>query len=275
MTVEIISLGAGVQSTTLFLMACRGELMPRPAAAVFADTQWEPPHVYENLAFLAQQGERADIPVIRATAGNIRANTLAGYLRGSRADSERSISLPFYARNADGQIGMVRRQCTQEYKIRVIEKAIRAFLGIAHGQRVAPNMVRQWIGITCDEASRMKDSRARWYSLHYPLIFDCDPPMSRADCVAWLTRNKYPVPQKSACIGCPFHSAAEWRYIKSDPALWADACEFDEAIRNKSGMHAQLFLHRSGIPLREVDLSTPEDRGQLNWIHECEGMCGV
>ena len=35
------------------------------------------------------------------------------------------------------------------------------------------------------------------------------------------------------------------------------------------------FLHRSCVPLDEVDLSTPEDHGQTDWINECEGMCGV
>lgn len=39
---KILSLGAGVQSTTLLLLAERGEL-ERPDRAIFADTGWEPP----------------------------------------------------------------------------------------------------------------------------------------------------------------------------------------------------------------------------------------
>ena len=40
---HIISLGAGVQSTALYLMAALGQLEPTPEAAVFADTRWNPP----------------------------------------------------------------------------------------------------------------------------------------------------------------------------------------------------------------------------------------
>ena len=39
---NIISLGAGVQSSTMALMATYGEITPMPDAAIFADTQWEP-----------------------------------------------------------------------------------------------------------------------------------------------------------------------------------------------------------------------------------------
>jgi hypothetical protein len=36
--VHILSLGAGVQSSCLALMAARGEITPMPLAAIFADT---------------------------------------------------------------------------------------------------------------------------------------------------------------------------------------------------------------------------------------------
>ena len=36
---HIISLGAGVQSSTMALMAACGEITPMPTAAIFADTQ--------------------------------------------------------------------------------------------------------------------------------------------------------------------------------------------------------------------------------------------
>ena len=40
--VHIISLGAGVQSSTMALMAAHGLITPHPVAAIFADTQDEP-----------------------------------------------------------------------------------------------------------------------------------------------------------------------------------------------------------------------------------------
>ena len=42
------------------------------------------------------------------------------------------------------------------------------------------------------------------------------------------------------------------------------------------GMDRPTFLHRSCVPLSEIDLITPEDRGQGTLFgEECEGMCGV
>ena len=48
---KCLNLGAGVQSTTLALMAARGELPDGelPDFAVFADTGWEPTAVYQHL----------------------------------------------------------------------------------------------------------------------------------------------------------------------------------------------------------------------------------
>ena len=44
-----LSLGAGVQPTTLDLMAAHGAVGPMPDCAIFADTGWEPRAVYEHL----------------------------------------------------------------------------------------------------------------------------------------------------------------------------------------------------------------------------------
>ncbi|MGB5093359.1 MAG: hypothetical protein WBN97_08640, partial [Parvibaculum sp.] len=43
------ALGAGVQSTTLALMAAHGEIGPMPDCTIFADTGWVPQAVYEHL----------------------------------------------------------------------------------------------------------------------------------------------------------------------------------------------------------------------------------
>ena len=49
---HIISLGAGVQSSTMALMAAAGEITPMPTCAIFADTQDEPASVYKWLDWL-------------------------------------------------------------------------------------------------------------------------------------------------------------------------------------------------------------------------------
>jgi hypothetical protein len=35
------------------------------------------------------------------------------------------------------------------------------------------------------------------------------------------------------------------------------------------------FVHRSCKPLDEVDFENAEDKGQLSFLDECDGMCGV
>jgi hypothetical protein len=272
---RIISLGAGVQSSAMFLMACRGELGPKPDAAIFADTQWEPREVYAWLGQLEAIGAAADIPIIRATKGSVRDDALRSQVRGRVKDGVRWASMPLHTLSPEGSKGIIRRQCTEEYKLNVIEREERRLLGLKPKQRAPRASVEQWLGISADEAGRMRDSRNHWQTLRYPLIYDCEPPMTRADCKAWLGRNGFAVPRKSACLGCPFHSDSEWREIKKNPDEWRDVVEFDEAIRDCGGMRGKVYLHRSCRPLSEVDLSSAEDHGQLNWINECEGMCGV
>lgn len=265
--VEFISLGAGVQSSTMALMAARGEIGPMPVAAIFADTQWEPAHVYEWLNWLEAQ---LPFPIHRVTAGNLREDTL----RKQNTTGGRFASIPWHLTKTDGSSSMGRRQCTKEYKIAPLIKERRRLLGYPPRVRIQANACVTWIGISTDEAGRMKDSRERWNVNRWPLI---EKGMSRHDCLQWMERHGYPTPPKSACIGCPFHSDREWRRIKADPVAWADAVLIDEAIRKPArGFRGEQYMHRSRKPLAEVDLSTLEDHGQLNmWNIECEGMCGV
>jgi hypothetical protein len=259
----------------MFLMACQGELTPKPDAAIFADTQWEPKEVYQWLSELARIGSLYGIPVIQATRGNIRDDMLRATVRGAQRDGQRAASMPLYTSDGGQREGMIRRQCTREYKIEVVQKEVRRLLGLKPHQRAKADSAQLWIGISADEASRMKTSRKRWYSHHYPLIFDCEPPMTRRDCIAWLEAHGFPIPRKSACLGCPYHSNTEWRAIRENVEEWADVIDFDERIRNRGGHRGTLYVHRTCKPLAEVDLSTAEERGQLNWINECEGICGV
>jgi hypothetical protein len=169
--------------------------------------------------------------------------------------------------------GMLRRQCTSDYKIVPIRAKVREMIGLSKGQR-GPNHIAaiQWIGISTDEATRMKPSRDHYLEMRWPLI---ELGMSRNDCLRWMSGHGYPLPPKSACTFCPYHDDAMWRDMKAnDPESWADAVAVDAAIRPGDGQ--RWFLHRSLKPLAEVDLRTAEDAGQLSMFNEeCEGMCGV
>jgi hypothetical protein len=264
MSLTVISLGAGVQSTTMALMSAAGEL-PTVDAAIFADTQSEPVGVYRHLDWLER---RLPFPVYRVTAGSLKEQILAGCKGEARIDARP----PFFT----AQGGMLNRQCTQDFKIRPIITKVRELVGIAPGRRGPRKpIVEQWIGISLDEATRMKPSQFSYIKNRWPLV---EKLMRRGECMKWLTERGYSVPPKSACTFCPFADDARWREMKlNDPASFADACAVDQAIKSVPGQRrGGWFVHRSGLPLADVDFSSLEDLGQLNLFNnECEGMCGV
>ena len=51
----VISLGGGVQSSVMALMAGESAFDRVPDCAIFADTHWEPPSVYDHIEWLAGQ----------------------------------------------------------------------------------------------------------------------------------------------------------------------------------------------------------------------------
>jgi hypothetical protein len=265
----VISLGAGIQSSVLLLMAARGELdgiAERPRLAVFADTKWEEPGTYEWLGLLRMEAWLGGIEVAEACGGDLRADVL----RAADGQASRASNPPLFACGPDGKPRLILRQCTRDYKIAPIRRLLRR-RGFGPGRPV-----EQWIGISLDEAAeRMKGSDVRWVRNRWPLV---ELRMTRADCERWLRENGFPLPPKSSCIGCPFHSDAYWREMKlRRPEAFADAVDFDARIRHMPGMKGETFLHRSLLPLAEVDLANAEDRGQqaLEFGPECEGMCGV
>lgn len=273
--IHIISLGAGVQSSTMALMAAAGEITPMPKCAIFADTMWEPKAVYEWLGWLEKQ---LPFPIHRVCKGNIREQNVSARVRGLKVNGERWVSLPYFVKvDGNEKEGRIARQCTAEYKIDPIETFIKiSLLNHVKGTRLPrETAIIQWRGITTDEASRMKDSGLKWMKVRYPLAMEKN--MTRSDCLYWMQSHGFPKPPRSACIGCPFHSNKEWREMRDNrPDEWQDAVEFDAAIRKAGGIRGDSFLHRSLKPLSDVDLSTEEDHGQLNLFkNECQGMCGV
>lgn len=262
---RVLSLGAGVQSSTVLLMSLRGELPPL-AAAIFADTQWEPAAVYRQLSWLEGKAAAQGVPVYRVTAGDLRAAALK---RVSDAAGP-AARVPGFVAGGRGREGMLPRECTRDYKVRPIRRQIRCLLG----PKLRPGAVEQWFGISVDEAHRMREPDVRWITHRYPLCFDV--PLTRAGCLRWLTERGYPEPPRSACVGCPYHADHEWRRLRQVEGEWADAVAFDAAIRHAKGTTGAVYLHRSLVPLPEVDLSTAEERGQLSLFgNECAGLCGV
>ncbi len=251
---NIISLGAGVQSSVMALMASKGEISPMPDCAIFADTGWEPKRVYEWLDWLETQ---LPFPVYRVTAGNLQDNLAL---------------LPLFKEGV-----LLSRNCTQRHKVEPIIKQVRKILGLKKGERGGKNViVKQWIGISMDECQRMKPAQHKWIEHIWPLV---EKRMTRNDCIRWMEKNGYPKPEKSSCIGCPYHDDATWREMKMNyPDEWKNAVETDQKIRDGvRGTDGSIYLSRHLKPLDEIDFRNLEDMGQqrLEFGEECDGMCGV
>ena len=277
-----LSLGAGVQSTVLALLLSRNDRRlrrlgyPKPDAAVFADTGWEPDYVYRHLDWLESE---LSYPLIRVSAGDLRENLP----RARTATGHRFVDVPLFTVNPDGKKGMLRRQCTNHYKVTPITKRVRALAGGKRGRPFPKDRrVEMWLGISSDEVLRMKPSREPWIDHRWPLI---DLGMSRQDCLDWFD-GEYPeryLP-RSACVICPYRSDAHWLELKqAEPKSYAEAVEFDRWLRRRTTnpirrlINGRPYLHSGRRPLETIITERieagPDDLDQFGT--ECEGMCGV
>lgn len=258
---RLLSLGAGVQSTTVLMLAAEGRL-PKLDGAIFSDTQWEPGTVYAHLDRLEREiAQPAGIPIYRVTEGSIRNDALD--------PAHRFASMPLFIKNQDGGDGMTRRQCSNEYKVKPIKKKTRQLLGYPHPVPVPRGVyVEQWIGISRDEIGRAKDADVLYMRNAFPLLdltggADGMQGWTRDDCIRYLRANGFASTPKSACIGCPFHGNAQWRRMRDEaPADWADAVAFDAEIRSGNArgnavgkpLLGEAYLHRSRLPLDQAPI---------------------
>lgn len=303
---KIWSLGAGVQSST-------GALMFPADAAVFADTGAEPQSVYTWLNWLEQQ---LPYPVHRVSAGSLFDDSMVVRRSQRSGELYVRTLVPFYTANPDGSKGMVRRKCTAEYKVRQIEKAVRGLVDVAPWRKryraewrlwaafqeaskqarrekvVLPQpadvsqawaamqadpLAESWIGISTDEAHRMKRSTVPWIVNRWPLI---DANISRDDCLNWMALKGYPQPPRSACTFCPYHSDAEWLRLRNEePVEFARAVAWERDIQRVStvdtkSLKGMPFLHSDRVPLDQVNFKGANPKAD-QFGNECEGMCGV
>jgi hypothetical protein len=263
--IHILSLGAGVQSSALALMAAHGEVKPMPDCAIFGDTQHEFKAVYPWLEYLTGL---LPFPIIQRSKGDLAANVLR--VRVSQKPGPTfgmtymKPQIPAYTLYPDGRKGMMGRHCTVDYKIEVVRRECR--------KRYGKQQVTVWIGISTDEADRMKESPNPQFIHRYPLI---EKGISRQGCLDWMAAYGYKRPPKSACEFCPYHSDATWAGMAPDE--FARAVEFERQLQVTAAQIPRLFsvpyLHNSRVPLDQVKFNA--DNQQDLFGNECQGMCGV
>lgn len=187
---ECLSLGAGVQSSTLALMASEGEI-PMPVCGIFADTQGEPESVYKWLSFLCGVEVKYDaegwayiepgcyqsgvlkFPVYIVTAGSLEA-TVLNMTKTEDGRTYSKVNIPFFTRNHDGTEGKVKhRACTRDFKI-VPVRALQRHM-VAHllpewrrKHRPALRELQKW-KIECRRINKLNKEREKPDRLPTPL----------------------------------------------------------------------------------------------------------
>lgn len=238
------SYGGGTQTAAIAVLILQGKL-PKPNIAVMADTGREIESTWTYLRTVVQPA----LDLIGLTV-EIAQHDLA------TVDlwTDDSILIPAFTSLADG--GKLPTYCSNEWKRRVVMRWLKA-QGVERAE--------MWLGISRDEAHRMKDSDAKWLTHRYPLI---ELMMSREDCVRITREMGWPDAPKSTCKICPHLSNSTWLEMQTD-----DPEDFYEAVRIEREIQKRdpnIFLHRSAKPLDEIDFRF----GLAEVFDGCDsGMC--
>ena len=268
MSLAYLSFGAGRQSTALAICSALGlHGVPKADVAIFADTQGEIAATYAHVERMREWLGAHGLPLDVVTAGSLEKDVLEGV-------GQSHASIPAFIRNADGSRGIMRRFCTYDYKLTPILKRVRERCGLKPGQKAKGVLtVRAMLGISYDEAHRMKDAMEPWITNTYPLV---DARLTVHDCKRIIADAGLPEPPRSSCYFCPYHSQKYWLGLKRDhPADFAKAEAFDARIRTtQPGLVGEAFLHSALVPLGEAVVDPTQTQGEL-FGEECEGVCGV
>ena len=269
---KVISLGVGVQSTALYYMSSMGGL-PRADVAIFADTGAEKTATKEYYDYLINwQKENDGIPIYRATYKDL----MIDLKNQTNSSGNRFAPIPAFSENG----GILRRQCTSEYKISQVDKMIKEILRLSKNTRFPKCEI--WYGITLDEMRRISKPIQKWKTNVYPLVgYSITPDgknhrisdlvMRRGDLDNWYKEHNLPIPVRSSCVFCPFQSDKNWLHLKRNyQDDFQDAIDVDKLIRDSSkrGIKDKIYVHRSLKPLGSVEF----DENQYEF-DECSGDC--
>ena len=276
---RVLSLGAGVQSSTVLFKMLDQEIKPADIA-IFADTGNEQKEVYVWLDYLKDlMKDKMDFYVVRneENTGHI--------IDDYKSASGRHSLIPLHIKRADGTTSINMRTCTAEYKIKPLQRKVKEILGGSLRGRC----VEMVMGISYDEIQRAKIPSNKWQINCYPLV---ENKITRSDCKHWISHTDYGQPPRSACIICPYHDNKEWKNLKDNyPDEFEYAVKFDEWLRDPNSNSAALqkfrdynekkqtpsqqYVYKGKVPLKEATFDEPSDYQGTLFDDECEGMCGI
>jgi len=261
MTERFISYGGGVQSTALIILAIQKQIDPADAA-LFCNTGDDSEHP-DTLRFVREimkpYCDKNNLPLHelqRVTKG--KSQTLYGRIVNHDRDS---LSEPIPVRGYSGM--PLSRVCTVDHKIRVLEKWIK--------KNAKHLPVETMIGISIDEIERAKTGSNDYEIRRYPLL---DLGLNRIDCAKIISDAGLPVPPKSSCYFCPFHSRLVWSELRRDrPDLFEKAAQIEDTLneRRRKRDKPPVFLTDRLRPIREVINTAPDSLFGNEMDGECDG----
>ena len=197
-----LSFGGGVNSVALLSYLVENKL-PLDVV-VFADTGSEMPFTYDVVE---------------------RAKVWCG-VRGIEfvtVSSRYGKSLYDYYFDNETLPSRMRRDCTSKFKIDPIRNYLRERFG--KDERFV-----QYIGISMEEAHRMRSSDVKYCELSYPLV---DARIDRDGCVRLCEKEGFLGVRKSGCFCCPFTKLEGWRSLYREyPELFLRSVKLEENCSN-------------------------------------------
>lgn len=236
---RVFSFGGGVQSTAALVLAAQGELAVDAFLFANVGDDSENPDTLRYVREVAAPYAAAHGLTLVELQRRRRTGEVETIL-GRMTERTHSIVIParVYGRPLN-------RQCTQDFKIKIV-----ASWCYRHGARKA-KPATTLLGISLDEFQRMRnDSGISYTRLSYPLV---DRRMTRQDCINTIAGAGLPVPPKSSCWFCPFHSIAAWRELRDTrPDLFQQACDLEAAFQGRGKMRKPIRLTRSPLMLAQA-----------------------
>lgn len=289
---RIFNYGGGVQSTAALVLAARGRIDFRTFLMANVGDDSEDPRTMayvRNVAVPYAAKHGIDLHILDRVKRDGSVETLWQRMAPEREwveEGKHTLREPIPVRGENGN--PMGRACTQNFKTQVTAKWAKE-----HGARAprpckdhTPTDVKprdRWryarpacadcyqgnkavvaLGISLDEVQRANTSKAAGHEvLTYPLIGvgeETGLTMTRQDCIALITDEGLPVPPKSSCFFCPFHSPAVWIELRrTQPALFERSLMLERRLiaRRAARGKPPVYLTRFGKPLDEV-IAEPE-----------------
>lgn len=237
----ILSFGAGVQTTALAILIAERKL--EVDAVVFADTGAEKPETYSYMEdYTKPLLNSVSVPFITVKAS---------------LPSDRGGIYEFYSYHQD--IPSIQyRQCTNQFKRRPIERALR--------RKYIP-----LIGFNADETNRAANFIIKNKTARFPLI---ELGMHSKDSQTVISNYGWPIPLKSSCFFCIYQPVLEWNWLKNHhPDLFQKALDLEANYHKRKPEFRDNFGLLRGTPLWRLQEGLQPEMFQTGELSCWSGYC--